>query len=208
MRHIHLTLVAVMSELIFEGYHAPSVTYSIDSLASFYNTGRQDGIVISSGTANTHVIPVINGRGILAHAKRCILISFFPSIFGIRLARQAKFTNVHRFAWGSTMAADYLLKLVQLKFPSFPTRVSPHQASVRPLLLRQSSALVFCTVWTDQPNRLYYASIVICRSTMRPRFAPFPILSRSWRWTGLSSFPTKSRSAISFCLCVLEIEAI
>jgi hypothetical protein len=69
----------VMSELIFEGYNAPSVTYSIDSLASFYNTGHADGLVISSGTANTHVIPVINGRGILANAKRFRFFFFFYS---------------------------------------------------------------------------------------------------------------------------------
>jgi hypothetical protein len=72
-----------MSELIFEGYNAPSVTYSIDSLSSFYNTGYSDGIIVSSGTANTHVIPVINGRGILSNAKRFVSLVFLPSFNNI-----------------------------------------------------------------------------------------------------------------------------
>lgn len=59
-----------MSELLFEGYRAPSVSYSIDSLSSFYQSGQQDGLVISSSTVSTHVIPVLNGKGILGNAKR------------------------------------------------------------------------------------------------------------------------------------------
>lgn len=63
-------MFAVMSELLFEGYQVPAVSYAIDSLSSFYYSGAKDGLVISSSTVSTHVIPVLNGKGILSNAKR------------------------------------------------------------------------------------------------------------------------------------------
>lgn len=60
-------------------------------------------LVVSFNTASTSVIPVISGRGILSHAKR--------------------------IPWGSAQASEYLLKLVQLKYPTFPTRVTMSQAN-------------------------------------------------------------------------------
>lgn len=62
-----------MSELLFEGYGVPSVAYGVDSLFSFYANSPQpgaDGLVISSSTASTHVIPVLNGKGIFTSAKK------------------------------------------------------------------------------------------------------------------------------------------
>lgn len=62
-----------MSELLFEGYGVPSVSYGLDSLFSFHANAPSptaDGLVISSSTANTHVIPVLNGKGILTSAKK------------------------------------------------------------------------------------------------------------------------------------------
>ncbi|TRM62949.1 hypothetical protein BD626DRAFT_497076 [Schizophyllum amplum] len=98
------------SELMFEQYHVPSVAYCLDGVMSFYghnHTARRpftaDGLVISFNTASTSVIPILNGRGILSHAKR--------------------------LQWGTSQASDYLLKLVQLKYPTFPTRVTPMQSS-------------------------------------------------------------------------------
>lgn len=59
-----------MSELLFEGYRVPSVNYMVDSLASFYQSGQKDGLVVSSSTVSTHVIPVLNGKAALGSAKR------------------------------------------------------------------------------------------------------------------------------------------
>lgn len=67
------SISTVMSELLFEGYNVPSITYGVDSLYSFYENAPNpisDGLIISSATASTHVIPVLNGQGILASAKR------------------------------------------------------------------------------------------------------------------------------------------
>ena len=33
--------------------------------------------------------------------------------------------------WGASQASEYLLKLVQMKYPYFHTRVTPQQSAVR-----------------------------------------------------------------------------
>lgn len=64
-----------MSEILFEGYSAPSVSYSVDSLMSLYanspNPASADALIISSSTASTHVIPVLNGQAVMTNAKKC-----------------------------------------------------------------------------------------------------------------------------------------
>ncbi len=35
-----------------------------------------------------------------------------------------------RINWGAMQATDYLLKLIQLKYPTFPSRVSPTTCNV------------------------------------------------------------------------------
>ena len=94
-----------MSELLFETYTAPSVSYGIDALFSYrqnVNTSNSTGLVISLGNYATHVIPVIQGRGILSQAKR--------------------------LQWGGTQAVEFMLKLLQLKYPNFPTKLTLLQA--------------------------------------------------------------------------------
>ncbi|KAF7306352.1 hypothetical protein MIND_00426400 [Mycena indigotica] len=95
---------SLTSELLFEQYRAQSVTYCVDAVMSFYhNNGlNQDGLVLSFNNASTSVIPVLGGKGILSHAKR--------------------------IPWGASQSADYLLKLIQLKYNNFPTRVTPSQS--------------------------------------------------------------------------------
>ncbi|GAA5828929.1 hypothetical protein JCM3770_003524, partial [Rhodotorula araucariae] len=99
---------SLMTELLFESYSAPAVAYGIDSLYSFYANApdptRADGLVISSATANTHVIPVLGGKAILTSAKK--------------------------LAWGGSQAAEYLLKLMQLKYPTFPGRLTSYQSGI------------------------------------------------------------------------------
>ncbi|KAJ8482260.1 hypothetical protein ONZ45_g15010 [Pleurotus djamor] len=98
---------ALTSELMFEQYRVPSLTYCVDAVMSFYynNNGSTsaDGLAISFNTASTSVIPILSGRGIMSKAKR--------------------------IPWGASQASDYLLKLIQLKYPNFPTRVTNIQSS-------------------------------------------------------------------------------
>ncbi|KAJ7051209.1 actin-like protein Arp5p [Mycena amicta] len=113
---------SLTSELLFEQYRAPSVTYCVDSIMSFFhNHGlNKDGLVLSFNNASTSVIPVLAGKGILSHAKR--------------------------LPWGAAQSSDYLLKLVQLKYTNFPTRVTPAQS--------QWMLHTFCQFAPDYPALL------------------------------------------------------
>lgn len=93
----------IMNELMFEAYQVPYVNYGIDALFSAYqNEVGQDALIVSSGRSSTYVIPTLAGRGILNNSKR--------------------------LAWGGAQASDLLLRLIQLKYPGFPARVTPWQA--------------------------------------------------------------------------------
>ncbi|PWY99315.1 actin-like ATPase domain-containing protein [Testicularia cyperi] len=93
----------IMNELMFEAYQVPYVNYGVDCLFSAYqNDVGPDSLVVSSGRSSTVVIPTVSGKGIL--------------------------TNSKRLAWGGAQATDLLLRLIQLKYPNFPSRVTPWQA--------------------------------------------------------------------------------
>ncbi|KAG9291727.1 hypothetical protein G9A89_012012 [Geosiphon pyriformis] len=95
----------LMSELLFECYRIPSVCYGIDALFSFHANGlsfNDGGTVVSSGHSTTHIIPILGGRGILEQAKR--------------------------ISYGGFTSTDFMLKLMQLKYPTFPTKMTINQA--------------------------------------------------------------------------------
>ncbi|XP_013922691.1 PREDICTED: actin-related protein 5 [Thamnophis sirtalis] len=85
----------MMSELLFECYQVPKVSYGVDSLYSFYHNKRQgwpcSGLIVSSGYHCTHILPVLDGRLDARHCKRINL--------------------------GGCQAALYLQRLLQLKYP-------------------------------------------------------------------------------------------
>lgn len=85
-----------MSEVIFECYSAPSLAYGVDSLFSYYYNGGQTGLVVSSSYSSTHMIPVLNSKPLLSHAAR--------------------------LNWGGSQSAEYLLKLLRLKYPALDPR--------------------------------------------------------------------------------------
>lgn len=91
-----------LTELLFEGYGAPKLTYGIDSLFSFYenNNGSlsKPGLVVSAGHHATHFIPIFDQRGRVDLASR--------------------------ISYGGYPAADFMLKSMQLKFPTFPEKMS------------------------------------------------------------------------------------
>lgn len=91
-----------MTEIIFECYGAPSLTYGIDSLFSYRYNGGSTGLVVSSSYSSTHLIPVYNQRPMLAQATR--------------------------LNWGGYHAAEYLMKLIRLKYDHFPGKLAPSQA--------------------------------------------------------------------------------
>ena len=98
-----------MSELLFEAYSTPKISYGVDSLYSFYNSHHMsDGLIINTSANTTSVVPVLDGRGIFSTCKRV--------------------------SWGGIQATDLLLRLIQLKYPAFPAKVTPLQANVGALL--------------------------------------------------------------------------
>lgn len=91
-----------MYELLFEAYQVPLVVFGIDSLFSYYyNTNgnnRSSGLVIGAGNELTHIIPVHEGKGILLQTKR--------------------------IDWGGDQSQQFLSKLIGLKYPYFPSKIS------------------------------------------------------------------------------------
>ena len=86
-----------MTEILFECYSAPSVAYGIDSLFSYnYNNGKI-GLVVSSSYSSTHLIPVLNSKPLLTQAAR--------------------------LNWGSSQSAEFLLRLIRLKYPNLNPKV-------------------------------------------------------------------------------------
>lgn len=91
-----------MTELLFECYSAPSIAYGIDALFSYkYNQGTS-GLILSSSHSSTHVIPVLGSKAIMS--------------------------NVSRLNWGGSQGAEYLSKLLRLKYPTFPGKLAEYQA--------------------------------------------------------------------------------
>lgn len=110
-----------MTEIIFECYGAPGLVYGIDSLFSYrYNQGRT-GLVVSSSYSATHLIPVYNSKAMLSQAIR--------------------------LNWGGWHAAEYLLKLIKLKYyTGFPGKLNSSQA--------EHMVRDFCYVSLDYDNEL------------------------------------------------------
>ncbi|KAF8605000.1 actin-like protein Arp5p [Ceratobasidium sp. AG-I] len=100
---------ALTSELLFEAYGVPSVAYGIDSLMSLhYNSGTPnhaltDSLVVSFNASSTSVIPIYDGRALLGYSKR--------------------------IPYGGSQASELLLKLAQVKYPTFPAKVSKEQCT-------------------------------------------------------------------------------
>lgn len=90
------------NELFFEGYGIHSLSYGIDSLFSYHYNGGSNGVVISSAHESSHIIPVLQGKGILPLAKR--------------------------INWGGRQSASYMQNLLNLKYPYFPGKVTSGQA--------------------------------------------------------------------------------
>ncbi|KAM4692331.1 actin-related protein 5 [Rhinophrynus dorsalis] len=85
----------MVSELLFECYRVPKVSFGIDGLYSFYYNKKDlspaSGLVVSSGYHCTHILPVLNGR---LDGKNCKRINI-----------------------GGFQAVTYLQRLLQLKYP-------------------------------------------------------------------------------------------
>ncbi|RMZ82402.1 hypothetical protein DV737_g2047, partial [Chaetothyriales sp. CBS 132003] len=91
----------MLNEMVFECYGVPSVTVGIDSLFAYrYNNGTS-GLVVSSSHTSTHIIPVLD--------------------------RKPYLQSCARLNWGGSQSQEYLLKLIRLKYPHFPGKMTLEQ---------------------------------------------------------------------------------
>ncbi|KAK5660269.1 hypothetical protein OQA88_12809 [Cercophora sp. LCS_1] len=110
-----------MTEIIFECYGAPGLTYGIDSLFSYRHNQGKTGLVVSSSHSATHLIPVYNSKAMLSQTIR--------------------------LNWGGWHAAEYLLKLIKLKYHTgFPGKLNSSQA--------EQMVRDFCYVSRDYDHEL------------------------------------------------------
>jgi actin-related protein 5 len=96
----------------------PSVAYVNDALAAFFDAGLRDGLIVSSSASSTVVMPVLDGVAHLNCTKRRV------SSLAI-----TKADNLDRLSWGGAPAADYMLKLLQIKYPAFSSKLTFAQAA-------------------------------------------------------------------------------
>ncbi|KAI6382086.1 hypothetical protein MCOR25_000963 [Pyricularia grisea] len=111
-----------MTEVLFECYGVPSVAYGIDSLFSYRHNKGSTGLVVSSSYSSTHLIPVYNQKALLSQATR--------------------------LNWGGWHAAEYLLKLIKLKYRDFLGNVKMNTSQTEHMLRD------FCYVSKDYDEEL------------------------------------------------------
>lgn len=88
-----------MSELLFECYDIPSISYGIDSVFGFnHNNLGENGLIISIGYYTIHIIPILNGV--------------------------AQHTKIRRINLGGFQIIAFLHKLLQLKYPVHVNAIS------------------------------------------------------------------------------------
>lgn len=110
----------MMNEMLFECYNAPSVTYGIDSLFSYRQNHGQSGLIVSSSHTSTHIIPVLN--------------------------RKPQMQSCTRLNWGGSQAQEFLLRLLRLKYPMFPGKMTTEQMET---YIKQ-----YCYLSNDYPAEL------------------------------------------------------
>ncbi|XP_049283042.1 actin-related protein 5 [Anopheles funestus] len=132
---------SLMSELLFECYDIPGLSYGVDSLFSYYSNQRpKNGLIIATGYHTTHVVPVMNGRivvesirriniggsNMIAFLHRCLQLKYTFHINAITLSRSEVLLNKYgEFAydymealqnWASLEYYDQNVKKIQLPF--------------------------------------------------------------------------------------------
>ncbi|XP_061745233.1 actin-related protein 5 [Nerophis ophidion] len=124
----------MMSELLFECYGVPHVSYGVDALYSFHHNNRQPpqtGVVLSSGYHCSHILPVLDGRldGVnckrvnvaggqaAAYLQRLLQLKYPGHLAAITLSRMEELLHGHSYT-----AVDYQQELEKWRSPEFYER--------------------------------------------------------------------------------------
>ncbi|XP_053673909.1 actin-related protein 5 [Anopheles nili] len=112
---------SLMSELLFECYDIPGLSYGVDCLFSLYSNQRaKNGLVIATGYHTTHVVPVmdghivvdkirrinIGGSNMIAFLHRCLQLKYTFHMNAITLSRSE--VLLHKYG---EYAYDYMQSL-------------------------------------------------------------------------------------------------
>ena len=95
-----------ITEMLFELYGVPSLTYGVDFLFSLYHNNElyrpihsdYTGLVISSSYQSTHIVPIINGKIDIEKSRRISI--------------------------GSDQSRDLLMKSLHLKYPELKMKLT------------------------------------------------------------------------------------
>ena len=127
-----------MSELMFECYSVPKLSYFTDAMSSWYQTYKTSsmsdtGVMICIGYQMSHVVPVIQG--------------------------QIDMENVRRVAVGGYHLDYFMQRLLQLKYPIHASTISLSRSEevVQSHTQVASDYKELCQQWTDIP---YYDKMV------------------------------------------------
>ncbi|XP_061841543.1 actin-related protein 5 [Nerophis lumbriciformis] len=123
----------MMSELLFECYGVPHVSYGVDALYSFHHNRRppQTAVVLSSGYHCSHILPVLDGRldGVnckrvnvaggqaAAYLQRLLQLKYPGHLAAITLSRMEELLHGHSYT-----AVDYQQELEKWRSPEFYER--------------------------------------------------------------------------------------
>ncbi|XP_037098796.1 actin-related protein 5 [Syngnathus acus] len=128
----------MMSELLFECYGIPHVSYGVDALYSFHHTNNQrnlqapqTGMILSSGYHCSHILPVLNGRldavnckrvnvaggQAAAYLQRLLQLKYPGHLPAITLSRMEELLHEHSYT-----AVDYQEELEKWRSPEFYER--------------------------------------------------------------------------------------
>lgn len=130
----------LMSELMFECYSVPAITYYTDVMGSWYSmysnrpAQYDTGVCIHIGYQMSHVVPVVGGKVVME--------------------------NVRRIAVGGYHLDFFMQRLLQLKYPIHSNVISPTRAEY---IVQNHTAVAHdykqtCLQWMDIP---YYDKKVI-----------------------------------------------
>ncbi|ELT93653.1 hypothetical protein CAPTEDRAFT_223173 [Capitella teleta] len=79
----------LMSELLFECYGVPEVTFGVDSLFSLHHSypseSQMNALIVACGYNTTHIIPVLEGQPQCSHSRRINLGGLHSDLFMQRL---------------------------------------------------------------------------------------------------------------------------
>ncbi len=116
-----------MTELLFECYGIPSLTYGIDALFSAYHSYSCHGeemtnaLIVSSGHQATHILPVLDGRLDSTHCKRYVPLIYVTTPLSHPLP-------VCRVNLGGMQTVGYLQRVLQLKYPDLQNFITLSRA--------------------------------------------------------------------------------